>query len=633
MTTEAQDYFNQLQAAEIAQGQAKLRTLALEFQATLSRLPAFQAEIDTILSQGAGIDYDGLAVRMEPALTQAGELLIELDLLPAEIRDAAAMREFSHMMLATLTARTVEPLTKKFHDQHQQVEQTLKEEAKKKAEAEARAMAEQKAREKAEAEARKRAQIEKETAERLKVEAERQARALVEAEARKRAQLEKEETERKIKAEAERRAQEKVEAEARKREQQEKEEAERKVKAEAERRAQEAAEKKRQEAVKAELEAANKAKAEAQKKARAEAAKRSAQKRQEWFKKNKKRIILIILIALLCGIWIFVETEKRNRLFVAQQKIEASKRAQREKEEAEKLKAEAEVEASKRAQREKEKAEKLKAEAEVEASKKAQREKEEAEIFAQKESKRKKEAAEVLRSLDMVAIPAGRFRMGCQGNDHACEENEKPPLAMPMPAFEIGKYEITFDLWDACYTQHGCTRYPDDMGWGRGKRPVINISWNDIQQFITWINTKTGKTFRLPSEPEWEYAARAGTTTVYSWGDEVGNNKANCDGCGSQWDNKQTAPVGSFVANPWGLHDMHGNVWEWVSGSLWIYKGSSSNVNDWVTANLSDRVVRGGSWYNNPRNLRAAVRFSSSPDSADYGLGFRLVLPSSASGK
>jgi formylglycine-generating enzyme required for sulfatase activity len=161
---------------------------------------------------------------------------------------------------------------------------------------------------------------------------------------------------------------------------------------------------------------------------------------------------------------------------------------------------------------------------------------------------------------ELVSLPAGRFRMGCLGSDKECGDDEKPVRKLSVAAFELGKTEVTFDQWDACFALGGCEHYPSDEGWGRGNRPVINVSWNDVQQYLAWLKKETGQTWRLPSEAEWEYAARAGTETVYSWGDAIGKNRANCDGCGSQWDNKQTAPVGSFAANPWGLSDMHGNV-------------------------------------------------------------------------
>ena len=117
---------------------------------------------------------------------------------------------------------------------------------------------------------------------------------------------------------------------------------------------------------------------------------------------------------------------------------------------------------------------------------------------------------------------------------------------------------MTFAEWYACLDAGGCGNYiPDDMRWGRGNRPVIHVSWDDAQSYVRWLSARTGKTYRLLSEAEWEYVARAGTETAYSWGDSVGVNRANCGSCGSAWDGEKTAPVGSFAANGWGVHDMH----------------------------------------------------------------------------
>ena len=196
----------------------------------------------------------------------------------------------------------------------------------------------------------------------------------------------------------------------------------------------------------------------------------------------------------------------------------------------------------------------------------------------------------------MVDIPAGRFRMGAL--KRGGYDNEKPVHTVTVPAFKLGKFEVTFTQWDACVADGGCGRYtPYDAGWGRGNRPVINVSWDDIQLFIDWLNDKTGGNYRLPTEAEWEYAVRAGSTTEYSWGNSIGSNRANCDGCGSRWDNRQTAPVGSFSANAWGLHDLHGNVWEWVQ-DCWNknYKGAPTDGRAWTSGDCGRRVIRGGSW-------------------------------------
>lgn len=151
------------------------------------------------------------------------------------------------------------------------------------------------------------------------------------------------------------------------------------------------------------------------------------------------------------------------------------------------------------------------------------------------------------------------------------------------------------------------------------------VAWNDVLKYIQWLNNKTGKNYRLPTEAEWEYAARAGTTTRYWWGNEIGNNNANCDGCGSQWDSSKTALVGSFDSNPWSLYDTAGNVWEWTC-SLYVspYNGSENQCVSNNHANGS-LVVRGGSWDDNPSVLRAACRGSNAASDRHYGLGVRLV--------
>ena len=190
--------------------------------------------------------------------------------------------------------------------------------------------------------------------------------------------------------------------------------------------------------------------------------------------------------------------------------------------------------------------------------------------------------------LEMVTIPAGRFRMGCvSGRD--CDNDEKPVHRVHIEQpFAMSKYEVTFAQWDACVLGGGCGGYrPDDRGWGRGNRPVIKVSWDDAQLYVKWLSEQTGHAYRLPTEAEWEYAARAGTTTAYSWGNEVGRNFANCGACGSQWDNDRTAPVGSFVPNAFGLHDMHGNVWEWIE-DCWNkgYSGAPRDGGSWRSGRL-----------------------------------------------
>ena len=225
---------------------------------------------------------------------------------------------------------------------------------------------------------------------------------------------------------------------------------------------------------------------------------------------------------------------------------------------------------------------------------------------------------------EMVVIPGGSFRMGCvSGQD--CYDNEHPVHTVRVGSFELSKYEVTFEQYDRFTAATG--RNPaGDSGWGRWRRPVINVSWEDTVAYVRWLSGQTGERYRLPSEAEWEYAARAGSVTAYSWGNEIGRNRANCDGCGSQWDNRQTAPVGSFGPNGWGLHDMHGNVWEWVQ-DCWngSYGGAPSDGSAWERGDCSQRVLRGGSWINLPRYLRSAYRNWITTTSRYVIDGFRVA--------
>ena len=197
---------------------------------------------------------------------------------------------------------------------------------------------------------------------------------------------------------------------------------------------------------------------------------------------------------------------------------------------------------------------------------------------------------------EMVVIPAGSFRMGCVSGV-GCNDREHPVHEVTISqSLAVGKYEVTFAEWDACVAAGGCSHRPNDA-WGRSRHPVMRVSWDDVQEYVRWLSSQTGAEYRLLSESEWEYAARAGTSTAYSWGNQIGSGRANCDGCGSQWDDSQTAPVGSFSPNVWGLHDMHGNVWEWVQ-DCWngSYSGAPSNGGAWQQGDCSRRVLRGGSW-------------------------------------
>jgi formylglycine-generating enzyme required for sulfatase activity len=237
---------------------------------------------------------------------------------------------------------------------------------------------------------------------------------------------------------------------------------------------------------------------------------------------------------------------------------------------------------------------------------------------------------------EMVVLPAGSFEMGCvSGID--CNDDELPVHQVTLPSFAIGRSEVTFADYDR-FVEATKRELPDDQGWGRGNRPVINVSWPDARAYAVWLSEQTGQLYRLPSEAEWEYAARAGTRTPYALpapdgSDQIaGKALANCNECGSQWDNEQTAPVASFAANAWGLHDLHGNVWEWVQdcevGKVGNYEqapadGSARGAND--KGECSNMVLRGGGWDGGPDNLRSAFRSWNFPGVAGSGVGFRLA--------
>lgn len=230
---------------------------------------------------------------------------------------------------------------------------------------------------------------------------------------------------------------------------------------------------------------------------------------------------------------------------------------------------------------------------------------------------------------EMVRIPPGKFLMGSLENEAGQYPRESPQHEVSITyAFEISKYEVTFEEYDA-FANATRRDFPYGSAWGGGKRPVINVSFNDAQGYVQWLSQQTGKKYRLPTEAEWEYTARAGMQTAYWWGNDIGNNNANCDGCGSQWDGKQTAPVGSFKPNAFGLFDTAGNVLEWVE-DCWHkdYQGAPADGSAWKEANGGDcsiRVIRGGSWYNFPKSLRSADRDWVSTGGVSINLGFRIA--------
>ncbi len=225
---------------------------------------------------------------------------------------------------------------------------------------------------------------------------------------------------------------------------------------------------------------------------------------------------------------------------------------------------------------------------------------------------------------EMVLVPSGRFRMGCIARI-GCIDDEKPVHSVRIASFELSKYEVTFAQWDAC-TQYGDCPWVSDEGWGRGNRPVINVSWHDAQRYVDWLSRETGEGYRLPSEAEWEYAARAGTESRFWWGETRGRGRANCYNCRSQWDREMTAPVGSFAANPFGLYDVHGNVFEWVR-DCWndSFRGAPADGSAWLSGDCDRRVFRGGSRLAGSRYMRSAFRGRNTAVFRYASVGFRVA--------
>ena len=225
---------------------------------------------------------------------------------------------------------------------------------------------------------------------------------------------------------------------------------------------------------------------------------------------------------------------------------------------------------------------------------------------------------------EMVVVPAGSFTMVSPSSEEGRSDSEGPQHRVTIrESFAVGKYEVSFAEWDACVAGGGCNDYrPDDSGWGRGERPVINVSWSDAKAYVGWLSRKTGEQYRLLSEAEWEYVARAGTTGPFHFGPTISTDQANYD------ENRmKTVPVGSFSANGFGLHDVHGNVGEWVE-DCWhdSYSGAPVDGSAWVSGDdCGRRVLRGGSWSNIPWLLRSAVRVRYPPEVRINKFGFRVA--------
>jgi formylglycine-generating enzyme required for sulfatase activity len=200
-----------------------------------------------------------------------------------------------------------------------------------------------------------------------------------------------------------------------------------------------------------------------------------------------------------------------------------------------------------------------------------------------------------------------------------------PPAITIRRPFAIGRREVTFAEWDQCADAGACKHRPEDHGWGRGDRPVINVSWDDSKLFVGWLSQKSGQKYRLPTEAEWEYAARAGTKTPFWWGKDVGSGRAQCDTCGSPT-SKQIVATGSFRPNGFGLYDTAGNAAEWVE-DCWndSYRLAPKDAVAWTSGDCRLRVLRGGNFLSKATEVRSASRFRYDVDVRYYANGFRVV--------
>lgn len=225
----------------------------------------------------------------------------------------------------------------------------------------------------------------------------------------------------------------------------------------------------------------------------------------------------------------------------------------------------------------------------------------------------------------MQTLPKDAFLMG--DLNRMGDDNERPVRTVSIDHnVALGVHEVTFDEYDQ-FALATNRPLPDDEGWGRGSRPVINVSWQDAQAYTTWLAAVTNEPYRLPTEAEWEYAARAGTISAWWWGNELVPAMAVCDGCGTQWDGQQTAPVGQLPANAWGLRDMHGNVDEWVQDCYSDnYQGAPEDGSAMLSGDCSYRVMRGGSWFDLARLTRSSSRYRNPADTARNTWGFRVAL-------
>ena len=264
-----------------------------------------------------------------------------------------------------------------------------------------------------------------------------------------------------------------------------------------------------------------------------------------------------------------------------------------------------------------------------------------AEVEAERERQRQQRARQPGARLrdceacpELVVVPSGSFTMGSPETEWGRFNNEGPQRRVTIAEpFAVGVYEVTFGEWDACVSEGGCNGYqPNGEGWGRGVYPVINVSWDDARAYVQWLSQRTGKRYRLLSESEWEYVARAGTMEPFHTGETISADQANYDssytyGSGQKGRYRgRTVQVGTFSPNAFGLHEVHGNVWEWTQ-DCWNedYTGAPTDSRARETGECEQRVVRGGSWGDVPWLLRSADRGNNEPGIRDPKIGFRIA--------
>lgn len=223
---------------------------------------------------------------------------------------------------------------------------------------------------------------------------------------------------------------------------------------------------------------------------------------------------------------------------------------------------------------------------------------------------------------EMVVIPAGRYLMGSPDDEDGRFDDEGPQHEVVIAEpFAIGKNPVTFAEYDYFCKSTGMPKLGDE-GWGRGNRPAINVSWSDAKAYTEWLSDTAGASYRLLSEAEWEYAARAGTTTRYWWGYAIAPIHANYRASEAG----KTTPVAAYPGNPWGLFDMNGNVWEWVEdGQHDTYDGATVNGSPWIAGGVTRRIVRGGGWNSQPEHLRSSARAAHYPTNRRTYVGFRVA--------